>query len=107
MEQFIIITKPIKFGWGVMPYLKKEIQNLLMKKINVEIKHNKSDFILVREIDDSIFLDTDFNAVSYVSQNRIAINTVNKKYTESIFFDCNEFDTIEKIKNIELKYDFI
>ena len=107
MKEFIIVTKPIRFGWGILPYITNEIKRLLLKRCNLEIKYNKEGFILVREIDDSVFLDTELDVVSYISQNRLAINIINNNYTKSIDLNINDFNSIEKINNIKLNFDFM
>ena len=80
MYEFIIITKETKLNLFTIVFANKEIERLHKKKCNVGIYSNTTHFVIVREIDNSIFWSSEYERINYAKVNAEAIRDIKENY---------------------------
>ena len=96
MNNFIIVTKALKINLFSFIFINKEIKRLHDKHCKLGIYHNNTHMVLVRELDDTMFWDTNFDAINYKHTNKEAINNIFNNFPSYLNYPVPRIDSYIK-----------
>ena len=96
MNEFIIITSELSINLFSIIFINKQIKALHEKHCKVGIFHNDTHMVLVREVDDSMFTDSDYNIINYVELNQTAIQHVLNNFPNYLNYPIPRVDSYIK-----------
>lgn len=76
MDKFIIITNELSINLFSIIFINKQIKMLHDKHCRVGIFHNRTHMVLVRELDDTMFLNSDYDVINYTETNKKAMQHI-------------------------------